>query len=86
MKKIISLLLMLMLSAFCTIGMAGCTYDDYDDDYSSDSSYDSSYDSDYSGESTGGTSLEDYDYNNNGEIETHEFQDATNDYMDENGY
>ena len=108
MKKVASLLLVLMLSVFCTIGMTGCAddYDDssydsstdssydsdydssYDSDYDSsyDSDYDSSYDSDYSGGSSSGTSLEDYDYNGNGEMETNEFQDATNDFMDENGF
>lgn len=33
-----------------------------------------------------GTDLDDYDYNDNGEMETDEFQDATEDFMDENGF
>lgn len=36
-------------------------------------------------DSSSGT-LEDYDYNDDGEMSDNEFQDATNDYMDENGY
>lgn len=30
--------------------------------------------------------LDSYDYNDNGEMETDEFQDAVNDYMDDNGF
>ncbi|MBR0342843.1 MAG: hypothetical protein IJH64_11475 [Oscillospiraceae bacterium] len=30
--------------------------------------------------------LENYDYNDNDSMEDNEFQDAVNDYMDDNGY
>ena len=39
-----------------------------------------------SSSSSDSTSLEEYDYNSDGEMQDNEFQDAVGDYMDENGY
>ena len=99
MKKTTSLILALALMCFGAFAMTGCgdDYDDYDsdstyDDYDSGyDDYDSGYDDydsgygDYSDDS-GSSNFGDYDYDSNGQISDGEFQDAVNDYMDENGF
>ena len=79
-KKILVLLGALVLS----LGLFGCGDDSSDSEsYSDDSTYsDYDYGSDYDDEAD----LGDYDYNGDGDISTDEFQDATEDYMDQNGW
>ena len=76
MKKILCLIMSLLL---CFTALTACS-NNYEADYSNnDSSYESeSDDSDYN--------LGNYDYDDDGEVDDNEFQDAVNDYMDDNGY
>lgn len=85
-KRLLGLILVMVMLCFGAVFLTGCG-DDYESDYD-DTEYDSDYDSgsDYDGGDSGDSNFEDYDYNNNNSIEDSEFQDAANDYMDENGY